>query len=111
MSNAEMFGTVAKDNETVIVMPQGAMCWNSFDPLRGTGTNTNKGFTETFFKKIVERVTTPLTDELRGKYNIEFVSEEEEAYEWPYKSSEYEGENELYKTTDCYKWLDAENKW
>lgn len=87
------------------------MCWNNFDPLRGENTFTRDGFTETFFSKILDRVTAPVNE----KYNNEFTNEESEesAYEWNDEagsySSEYEGEEtDKFTSKECYKWFDEE---
>ena len=105
----EEWGSVAKDNETILVMPQGTNCWNSFDPLRGTGTNTKEGFTEIFFGKIIDRIL----EERNEKYDYDTVEEEESGvYDWSEEgrtSTEYTGPDaDLYKTTECYTWFDVD---
>ena len=46
--------------------------------MRSNGTFTNQGFMELFFKKILDRVLSPVDD----KYNNRFENEEGEPYRW-----------------------------
>lgn len=70
-SDTKMYGPNAAANKTVLLIPQGGWCWDTLDPKGSNGTFTNQGFMEIFYKKMIDRLTSPVN----GKYNYEFEND------------------------------------
>jgi len=76
-SGVMSWGQMAANNKLALVFPQSAQCWDHLKPARSNGTFSNQGFSEIFFSKILDRVTSPVSD----VYNNEGENETEDVYE------------------------------